>query len=61
MALFFVAGICAKLYTSHFGIKWLIYMTDQGIAFLAIHFIVEACIVTVRWTWERLNPGKSCK
>ena len=43
------------------GVKWLIYLTDQGIAFLAIHFLIEACLVTARWTWERLHPNEKCK
>ena len=36
-------------------------MTDQGIAFLALHFVIDACIVTARWTHERLNGNKPCK
>ena len=31
-------------------------MTDQGISFLALHFLIEACLVTARWTWERFHP-----
>ena len=37
-------------------------MTDQGIFFLALHFLIEACIVTARWTWERVHPDYNpCK
>ena len=46
------------------GWKWFIYMTDQGITFLAIHFLLEACIVTARFTWEKVNPdpeNTTCK
>ena len=56
MALFFIAGITAQMMNSNLGIKWFIYMTDQGISFLALHFLIEACLVTARWTWERFHP-----
>ena len=57
MALFFIAVIITdQMMNSKLGIKWFIYMTDQGITFLALHFLIEACIVTARWTWERVHP-----
>ena len=56
MALFFIAGITAQMMNSNLGLKWFIYMTDQGISFLALHFLIEACLVTARWTWERFHP-----
>ena len=56
VALFFIAGITAQMMNSNLGIKWFIYMTDQGISFLALHFLIEACLVTARWTWERFHP-----
>ena len=60
MALGFIAGIIANIMYSKEGVKGLMYLTDQGIIFLALHFLIDAGIVTARWTWERFNPG-SCK
>ena len=61
MAVGFIAGITANIMNSKLGIKRLMYLTDQGIIFLALHFLIDAGIVTARWTWERFKPGNCCK
>ena len=62
VALIFAAGISAQLVNSNLGLKWFIYMTDQGITFLFLHFLLDACLVTARFTWERSHPTyASCK
>lgn len=46
-----VSGIAAHIAstTDTLGPKWLIYMTNQGILFLTIHYIVYAGIVSARY------------
>merc|ERR1712018_825322 len=56
VAVVFAGGICGHIANAKQGPKWLIYMTDQGIAFLGIHFLIEACIVVARWAWEKAHP-----
>jgi len=63
VAVIFVSGITAHMVNSKLGGKWFIYMTDQGIFFLTIHFVIEAILVTSRWVWEKknLDNGSKCK
>ena len=62
VAVVFAGGICGHIANAKQGPKWLIYMTDQGIAFLGIHFLLEACIVVARWSWEKAHPDfTACK
>ena len=62
VAVVFAGGICGHIANAKQGPKWLIYMTDQGIAFLGIHFLLEACIVVARWAWEKAHPDfTACK
>lgn len=65
VALLFAGGISGHIANSQQGAKWLIYMTDQGIAFLGIHYLLEACIVVARWSWEKArsssNSISNCK
>ena len=56
VAVFLAGGICGHIANSKLGAKWFIYMTDQGIGFLGIHFLLEACLVVARWAWEKANP-----
>ena len=56
VALIFAAGITAQFVNSNLGAKWFIYMTDQGICFLFLHFLLDACIVVARFTWEKSHP-----
>ena len=58
IAILFVCGISAHIINSNQGAKWLIYMTDQGIAFLGLHYLLEAFIVLARWIWEKRNTSK---
>ena len=53
-----MGGISGHIANSNQGGKWFIYMTDLGIAFLAIHFFIDACLVTARWTWEKFRAGE---
>ena len=53
IAILFVVGISAHIMNSNQGSKWLIYMTDQGIAFLGLHYLLDAFIVLARWSWEK--------
>ena len=63
IATIFVAGITAHFVNSKQGAKWFIYMTDQGISLLTIHYIVDAILVLSRYFWETFNrnPNKTCK
>ena len=60
-----MGGISTHIINSKQGAKWLIYMTDQGIAFLGIHYLLEACLVVARWSWEKArsssNSASNCK
>ena len=58
IAILFVVGISAHIINSKQGAKWLIYMTDQGITFLGLHYLLEAFIVLARWIWEKFNTSK---
>jgi len=48
------AGIIAHIISTRdtLGSKWLIYMTNQGISFLTIHYILYAIIVSLRHFME---------
>ena len=83
VALVFVGGISGHIANSKQGAKWLIYMTDQGIAFLGkikkdfyvksknilyhvheiaflgMHYLLEACIVVARWSWEKARSSSN--
>ena len=85
VALVFVGGISGHIANSRQGAKWLIYMTDQGIAFLGkikkdfyvksknifyhvheieiaflgMHYLLEACIVVARWSWEKARSSSN--
>ena len=63
IAIIFVAGITAHMVNSKQGAKWFIYMTDQGILLLTIHYIIDAILVLSRFLWEGLNknPNKTCE
>ena len=62
VAILFVGSICGHIANAKQGPKWLIYMTDQGIAFLGIHYFIEAIIVVARWAWEKARPDyTNCK
>ena len=53
VAVFFVIFIICHMEQYPEGIKWLIFMTNQGILFLTIHFCLEAVLVVTRWVKER--------
>jgi len=57
VAIFFIANITVQLLYTNLGAKWFIYMTDQGLFLLTLHFLIDACMVIARWNWERSNPG----
>jgi hypothetical protein len=61
IAVIFVAGITAHMINANQGAKWFIYMTDQGILLLTIHYILEAILVLTRYTWEKVNKEERCK
>jgi hypothetical protein len=63
IAVIFVGGITAHMVNSSMGAKWFIYMTDQGIMLLTVHYILDAVLVLSRFCWERMNknPNKTCK
>lgn len=59
MAVFFISGIIAQVVNSRMGGKWFIYMTNQGILFLTIHYTLEAALVTRRYFSEKLFDDQS--
>jgi len=50
LALLMVAGVLAHALstTDSLGVKWFIFMTNQGVSILTIHYIFYACIVVWR-------------
>lgn len=61
MAVIFVGGISAHMVNSELGAKWFIYMTDQGILLLTVHYVFDAVLVTSRWVWEKRNTDTDTK
>eukprot|EP00095_Tigriopus_kingsejongensis_P007448 maker-scaffold403_size186359-snap-gene-0.46 protein:Tk07448 transcript:maker-scaffold403_size186359-snap-gene-0.46-mRNA-1 annotation:"rolling stone" len=53
VAVFFIVFTICHITRFPDPAKWIIFMTDQGIALLSVHFILDACIVTTRWIQER--------
>ena len=61
MALLFVGGVAGHAVSCGTGAKWLIFMTDLGVMFLALHYVLDATLAVSRWTWEHFNPEETCK
>ena len=61
MALLFVGCVAAHAITGGNGVKWLTYMTDLGVMFLTLHYVIDATLSVCRWTWEHFNPNETCK
>ena len=66
MALLFVGGVAGHMVTfqssghANKG-KWFTFMTDLGVLFLTIHYLLDACLAVSRWTWEHFNKEDECK
>lgn len=45
------------------GAKWFIYMTDQGIMFLTVHYTLDALLVIRRYVAEKFydDGSQTCK
>ena len=43
------------------GLKFFIYMTNQGFMLLTLNYIFHASLVFIRWGWEINNKDKVCK
>ena len=43
------------------GLKFFIYMTNQGFMLLTLNYIFHASLVFLRWGWEINNKDKVCK
>ena len=61
MALLFVGCVAGHAITGGNGVKWLTYMTDLGVMFLTLHYVIDATLSVCRWTWEHYNPNDTCK
>ena len=61
MAALFIAIVVSHVISCGTGAKWLIFMTDLGVMFLALHYSIDAVIVVCRWVWEKNNPKAHCK
>ena len=61
MALLFVGCVAGHAITGGNGVKWLTYMTDLGVMFLTLHYVIDATLSVCRWTWEHFNPNDTCK
>ena len=61
MALIFVAGVAGHMALGGTGAKWFIFMTDLGVLFLTIHYVMDAILAICRWTWEHFNKEDECK
>ena len=61
MALLFIVGVIGHAVSGGTGAKWLIFMTDLGVMFLALHYVIDATLVVCRWKWEYSNPNDICK
>ena len=61
MAVLFIAIVVSHLISCGTGAKWFIFMTDLGVMFLALHYVIDAVIVLCRWAWEKNNPKAHCK
>ena len=61
MALLFVGCVAGHAITGGNGLKWLTYMTDLGVMFLTLHYVIDATLSVCRWTWEHYNPNSTCK
>ena len=61
MALLFIGGVVGYWVNCGTGAKWLIFMTDLGVMFLALHYMIDATLSVCRWIWEHCNPDDTCK
>ena len=61
MAILFIGGVSGHAVSCGTGAKWLIFMTDLGVMFLALHYVIDAGLAVSRWIWERSNPDDTCK
>ena len=61
MAVLFIAIVVSHLISCGTGAKWFIFMTDLGVMFLALHYVIDAVIVLCRWAWEKNNPKAHCR
>ena len=49
MALLFIGGVVGHAVSCGTGAKWLIFMTDLGVMFLALHYVIDATLAVCRW------------
>jgi hypothetical protein len=61
MALLFIVGVVGHAVKLGTGAKWLIFMTDLRVMFLALHYVIDAILAVCRWIWEHANPNDTCK
>merc|ERR1719376_634452 len=58
LASLFVAVVTTEAYFNPQGIKWLIYLTNQGVSLLTINYVIDACLVFSRWSWEKSHRDR---
>ena len=55
MAAIFTGIIIVFLMLQYSNGKFFIFLTNEGLLLLTIHFIIESILVLKRWTWEKLH------
>ncbi|XP_059078303.1 uncharacterized protein LOC131876820 isoform X2 [Tigriopus californicus] len=53
VAIMFVSFVICHIIAFPIPEKWIIFMTDQGVLFLTLHFVLYAALVLTRWIQER--------
>jgi len=41
--------------------RWFVFMTNQSLLLLTIHYLLDTGLVLTRWIWELLHEGDLCK
>ena len=62
LALLFIGVIVVFIHLEFNDGQFFIFLTNQGLIFLTLHFSIDAILVLKRWVWEKLHSKHiNCK
>ena len=61
LSLIFLGSVAAYYMDVAHYFRWFIFLTNQSLLLLTIHYILDTVLVTSRWAWELLHQGQLCK
>ena len=61
LSLIFLGFVAAYYMDVAHYFRWFIFLTNQSLLLLTIHYILDTVLVTSRWAWELLHQGQLCK